>query len=139
MSDKPEDKYEISLNTYALVSILRSLQTAKEYLSDAEAEKAEWELEAAWCMLPNKIRAKFPDDPHTMIRKAQEVSRERQLGLDFQSVVDTTWKRVFEGYIKELDAAGLYISVSKTRRSLKDFPHAEKEEEDDGDHTPIPA
>ena len=155
---KPEEKYadRASLNNFALISILRLVDEARRQLAitatpgDAgfSAQMALVDLDVAWASLPNRVREHFPQRPSLDFGEFHRGWHEKNGGADDCDdgcrfwVVSKYVPKIAADYVTALDEAGLYISTSKQRQSLKDFPGLETKEEaepeDDGDHTPVP-
>lgn len=110
-SEPNYDRY-ISLNEYALVSIMRHLESATNLLVEGELSAAVSNLNYAWTISPEGVRKKMKQSPSIMIKEriknqvpsAEEIKKHRQW-LDSISEDAVTIHSTDEGQF--LDEEGL--------------------------------
>lgn len=71
MSNKPEPKVydDVSLDEFVLVSVMRSLEMAKDALLASDLNAAIYNLNYAWTIVPKSIRLKMTSPPSEIINQ----------------------------------------------------------------------
>ena len=128
MSARSEDRYEgISLDTFALTSILRLIDQARLQLVNARpdepgfyAQMALLDLDMAWAYLPSRVRGRFPRRPSQGFDEVHAEHHKNDASEEGEEVrcTDDSCKfwlatsyvsTVAVDFITALDEVGLYI------------------------------